>query len=137
MITTLSDFRLKRENRESSQGHAADQRLRSFLSIRLSRGCRRRYGIRSPLSEYMSLHLFLKLTTNCEPLSRIKWEICLYKEVFCSFIEFRKSCLMGHTASSLFSWCFAANVSASQTSTFIQFSSFYLSSRWTREWIHR
>ena len=35
----------------------------------------RRYGVRrSPLSEYMSFHLSLKLTTNCVPLSRIKWE---------------------------------------------------------------
>ena len=34
----------------------------------------RRFGTRSPLSEYMSLHLSLKLRTNCGPLSRIKWE---------------------------------------------------------------
>ena len=59
------------------------------LKIRLARGCKRwhplapgrRYEARSPLSEYMSLHLFLKLTTNCGPLSRIKWEIYFYKEV--------------------------------------------------------
>ena len=46
-------------------------------------GCKRwhpvapgkRYGARrSPLSEYMSLHLSLKLTTNCGPISRIKGE---------------------------------------------------------------
>ena len=52
------------------------------LTIRLARGCKRwhplaperRYEAKSPLSEYMSLHLSLKLTTNCVPLSRIKWE---------------------------------------------------------------
>ena len=49
----------------------------------------RRYGTRrSPLSEYMSLHLSLKLTTNCGPFSRIKWETYFYKEVFHSFIMF-------------------------------------------------
>ena len=54
---------------------------------------RRRYGTRrSRIFEYMSLHLSLKLTTNCRPLSRIKWEIYFYKEVFRSFIEFRKLC---------------------------------------------
>ena len=43
----------------------------------------RRHGTRrSPLSEYMSLHLSLKLTTNCVPLSRIKWEIYFYIYVF-------------------------------------------------------
>ena len=34
------------------------------------------------LSEYMSLHLSLKLTSNCVPLPRIKWEIYFYKEVY-------------------------------------------------------
>ena len=69
-------FRQRAENRESSQGHAADQRVRSSLTIRLARGCKscfpwlpEEYGTRrSPLSEYMSLHLSLKLTTNSEPL---------------------------------------------------------------------
>ena len=52
----------------------------------------RRYGTRrSLLYEYMSFHLSFKLTTNCGLLSRIKWDI-FYKEVFRSFIEFRKSC---------------------------------------------
>ena len=72
---------------------------------RLERGCKRwpplaprkRYGTRRLLSEYMSLHLSLKLITNCGPLFRIKWEIYFYKEVFRSFIEFRKSCLIEHT----------------------------------------
>ena len=77
--------------------------VRLSLTIRLARGCkrwhplapRRRYGARrSPLSEYMSLQWSLKLTTNCGHLSRIKWEIYFYKEVFRSFIEFRKSCLL-------------------------------------------
>ena len=54
---------------------------------------RRRYGTRrSPPSEYMTLHLSFKLTANCGILSGIKWEIYFYKEVFRSFIEFRKSC---------------------------------------------
>ena len=57
----------------------------------------RRYGTRrSPLSEYISLHLSLKLRTNSGPLSRIKWEIHFYKEVFRSFIEFRKSCFIDY-----------------------------------------
>ena len=61
------------------------------LALHLAPG--RRYGTRrSPLFEYMSLHLSLKQTTNCGLLSRINWEIYFYKEVFCSFIEFRKSC---------------------------------------------
>ena len=89
-------FRQSAENREPSQGHAADQRVRSSLMIRLVRGCKRwhpmapgrRYGARrSPLSEYMSLHLSLKLPTNSVLLSRIKWEIYFYKEVFRSFLE--------------------------------------------------
>ena len=50
---------------------------------------RRRYGTRrSPFSEYMSLHLPLKLTTNSRPPFRIKWERYFYKEVFRLFIEF-------------------------------------------------
>ena len=35
----------------------------------------------------MSLHLSLKLTTNCGPSLRIKWEIYFYKELFPSFID--------------------------------------------------
>ena len=72
--------------------------IRLPLTIRLARRCKRwhplapgiRYGTRrrSPLSEYMSLHLSLELTTNCGPLSRIKWEIYFYKEVFRSFIDY-------------------------------------------------
>ena len=34
-------FRQSPENRESSEGHAADQRRRSSLTIRLARGCKR------------------------------------------------------------------------------------------------
>ena len=65
--------------------------VRSSLTIRLARGCKRwhplspgrRYGARrSPLSEYMSLHLSLKLTTNYVPLSRIKWDTFLWRSVF-------------------------------------------------------
>ena len=61
--------------------------LVSSLMIRFARGCKRwhllapgrRYGARrSPLSEYMPLHLSLKHITNCMPLSRIKWE----REIF-------------------------------------------------------
>ena len=49
------------------------------------------YTTRGSLSEYMSLHLSLKLTTNCVPLLRMKWErYFFYKEVcFVSFIEVR------------------------------------------------
>ena len=56
--------------------------VRSSLTIRLSRGCKRWHplapgkrfgGRRSLLSEYMSLQLSLKLTINCVPFSRIKW----------------------------------------------------------------
>ena len=56
----------------------------------------RRYGARrSPLSEYMSLRLSHKLTTNCVPLSRIKWEIYLYKEMcFVSLIDVRSLSLI-------------------------------------------
>ena len=45
---------------------------------------------------YMSLHLSLRLTTNCVPLSRIKWErYIFYKEVcFVSLIEFRSLSLI-------------------------------------------
>ena len=67
--------------------------VRSSLMIQLARGFKRwnplapgrRYGARrSPLSKYMSLHLTLKLTKNCGPLSRIKWEryIFLLRSVF-------------------------------------------------------
>ena len=76
------------QNWESSQGYTANQRR---LTIRLARECkhwhplalgRRYWARRSPLSEYMSLHLSLKFTTNCVPLSKIKWDIYIfYKEV--------------------------------------------------------
>ena len=80
------------------------QLIRSVWSsptIQLARGCKRwhlpapgkRYGTRSPLSEYISLHLSLKQTINCGPFSRIKWVIYFYKEVFRLFIEFHKSCM--------------------------------------------
>ena len=90
-------FRLGTENRESSLRHAAYQRRFGPLW---------RYGLQEgasvgtpwPQEEdmgqevvpflYMSLHLSLKLTTICGPLSRIKWEIYFYKEVFRSFIIF-------------------------------------------------
>ena len=77
--------------------------LVSSLTIWLARGCKhwfplalgRRYKARrSPLSDYMSLHLSLKLTTNCVPPLRIKWDIYFYKVCFVSLIEFRKSCLI-------------------------------------------
>ena len=66
--------------------------VRSSLTIRLARGCKcwhllapgRRYGARrSPLSEYMSLHLSLKLTTKWVPLSRIKWERHIFIKKCC------------------------------------------------------
>ena len=64
---------------------------RTSLTIRLARRCKRwhpmdpgrRYGTRrSPLSEYMSVHLSLKITKNCVPLSRTKWEIYFFIYVF-------------------------------------------------------
>ena len=64
----------------------------------------RKYGTRrSLLSEYMSLHLFLKLTTNCGPLFENKMrEIYFYKEkCFVSFIEFRKTCMRVYNISSI------------------------------------
>ena len=90
-----SDFDRRRE-----LSRAMDTQLirgvRLSLTIQLARGCKcwhplapgRRYGTRSPLSEYMSLHLSLKLTASCGPRSRIKWMIYFYKEVFCSFIDY-------------------------------------------------
>ena len=75
---------IETESRELRVEPEIRSRSEASLTIRLARGCKRwhllapgrRYGIRrSPLSEYISLHLSLKLTTNCVPLSRIKWEI--------------------------------------------------------------
>ena len=92
MRTTGSDLDSQSsQNRESSQRYAADQRRWHALDPG------RRYGARrSPISEYISLHLSLMLTTNYVPLSRIKRErYFFYKEVcFVSLIEFRKSCLI-------------------------------------------
>ena len=73
--------------------------VRLPLTIRLSRRRKRcyplapgrRFGTRwIPLSEYMILHLSLKLTTNCVPLSRIKRDMYFYKEVcfVCSWSSF-------------------------------------------------
>ena len=45
------------------------------------------------------LSIYLKLTTNCGPLLRIKY-IYFYKEVFHLFIEVRKSCLRVYNTSS-------------------------------------
>ena len=68
--------------------------LVSSLTIQLTRRCKRweplalgrRYGARrSPFSKYMSLHLSLKLTTNCVPLSRIKWERYIFIKKYVSF----------------------------------------------------
>ena len=64
--------------------------LRYSLMIQLAKGCKRcrllalgsRYGARRTLlSEYMSLYLSLKLTTNCVPLLRIKWEVFFSKNI--------------------------------------------------------
>ena len=91
--TTQSDLDSQAsQNRESNQEYAADQRRlwhlwRYGLQWEYKRWHplapgRRRYGARSPLSEYMSLYLSLKLITNCGPLSRIKLiEIYFYQEV--------------------------------------------------------
>ena len=70
--------------------------VRSSLTIQFARWCKRwsllapwrRFETRrSPLSEYMSLYLSLKLTTNCGPLARIKWDV-FYIYVFRSFIAY-------------------------------------------------
>ena len=96
MIITPSDLDRGRESRVKPKICSRSEVSWTSLTTRLAQGCKRwhplapwrRYGTRrSPLSEYMSLHLFLKLTTNCGPLSRIKWEIYFYKEVFRSFID--------------------------------------------------
>ena len=72
---------------------------RTSRTIRLTWWCKRchslapgrRYGARrSPLSEYMSLHLSLKLTTNWVSLSRIKWERYIFiKKCVRSLFEVR------------------------------------------------
>ena len=95
MKTTRSDL-------DRVQRIAVEPETRSRAEAsRPARGCKRwhplapgrRYGTRSPLSEYISLHLSLKLATNSGPLSRIKWEIYFYKQVcFVSFIETRLLC---------------------------------------------
>ena len=83
-------FRQSAENRESSEGHAADQRVMLSLTMRLARTCKRWLppGTRKKtwdknkysLWVYGSLHLYLKLTTNSGLLSRLKWEIYFDKE---------------------------------------------------------
>ena len=80
-----------RQNRESGVKRGTrswPEASRTSLMTRLATGCKcwhrlapgRRYGTRSSLSEYMSLHLSLKLTTNSGPLSRIKWYIFFIKK---------------------------------------------------------
>ena len=70
--------------------------VRSSLTIRLARGWKhwhplapgRIYGTRrSPLYEYMFLHLSLKLTTNCVPLSRIRWKRYTFLKKYVSFVH--------------------------------------------------
>ena len=69
MRTTQSDLDSQfNQNRESSQGYAADQRVRSSLTIRLEKGCTHWPQEEDMGQEYMSLHLSLKLTTNSVPL---------------------------------------------------------------------
>ena len=76
-----------RQNPVRIEGHARDTQPIRGVSVvsgdtALQGGCKRwhplapgrRYGTRSRLSDFMYLHLPLKLTTNCVPLSRIKWE---------------------------------------------------------------
>ena len=89
-------FRLsiQSESRVEPGIHSRSEALVSSLTIWLARGCKRwhplaperRYGARrNPLSEYMSLHLSLKLTTNCVLLSRIKWQIYIFINKCVSF----------------------------------------------------
>ena len=94
MITTQSDL----NSPVIIQCRARDMQLvrgiRSSLAIRLARRCKlwpslapgRRYGARrSPLSDYISLHLSLKLTTKCVPLSRLKLERYIFIKKCVSF----------------------------------------------------
>ena len=69
------------QNRVEPEIRSRSEAPQTSLTIPLARGCKRwdllapgrRYGTkRSPLSEYMSLHLSLKVTKNGMPLSRIK-----------------------------------------------------------------
>ena len=70
----------------------------------------------------MSLYLSLKPTTNCRPFSRIKWEIYFYKEVFRSFIEFRKSCLIEYTTKWLmFNWILSDTQQCLEPFNFVDF----------------
>ena len=89
MITTWSDLDWGRESGVKPGTHSQSEASQTSLTTRLARGCKRwyplapgrRYGTRkSPLSEYMSLYLSLKLATNCGLLSRIKWDIYFYKD---------------------------------------------------------
>ena len=92
----VTRFRLsvQSESRVEPGIRSRSEVLVSSLTIRLARGCKcwhllapgRRYGARRrPLSEYMSVHLSLKLTTNCVPLSRIKWERYIFMKTCISF----------------------------------------------------
>ena len=91
------------ESRVEPGIRSRSEALVSSLTIRLARGCKywhplapgRIYGARrSLLSGYISLHLSLKLTIICVPLSRIKWERYIFIKKCVSLIEFRKSCLI-------------------------------------------
>ena len=82
------------QNRVKPGIRSRSEALVSSLTIRLARWCkrwhplapRRRYRARrSPLSEYMSLHLSFKLTTNCVPFSRMKWDRYIFIKKCVSF----------------------------------------------------
>ena len=87
MRTTQSDLESESsQNRKSSQGYAVDQRISVVSDNTACKGVQvlallapgRRYGARrSPLSEYMSLHLSLRLTTNCVPVENKMRDIFL------------------------------------------------------------
>ena len=84
---------LRFAQRQRIESRARDTLLirgfRSSLTIRLARGYKRwhplapgrRYGTRRSPLLWVCLHQSLKVTTNCGPLSRIKWGIYFCKEM--------------------------------------------------------
>ena len=94
----LRDMRtMQSESRVKPGTHSRSEASLTSLIIWLTRRCKhwhplapgRRYGTkRSPLSEYMSLHLSLTYNKQCVPFENKMREIYFYKEVcFISFIE--------------------------------------------------
>ena len=144
MRTTWSDLdTVKLESRVEQEIHSLSEASLTSLTIRLARGYKcwhsltpeGRYGARrSPLSQYMSLHLSLKLTTNCVPLSRIKWERyifikkCVFFVHWSSFIifDYILGCVYEKytTASHFCLWRYLQKVSQNNCLTYYSYWSF-------------